>query len=159
MGILGAEAETIPCKLKVRSFAPDGAIQKERDLSFDVFVQQKWTPFLMMVTLFNGISGLNDFAEEATYRLSGNVDVEGSGRISLDNMFAPTEAPVPTPMALAFWWGEKFNRLFLNSVRTPRLNSVDITLDLLPERRIATIESAFAETSEVRAGGEVPVRV
>ncbi len=159
MGLLGEEAEMIPCKVKVRSFGHDGKVQKTRDLQFQIFVQQKWTPFLMMVTLFNALNGLNDFAEEATYRLSGTVDIEGSQRISLDNMFAPSGAPIPTPMELAFWWGEKFNRLFLNEIRTPRLTAVDVKLDLLPERRLATIESAFASSSEVHAGEEVPVRV
>ncbi|MEZ5401609.1 MAG: hypothetical protein R2729_18190 [Bryobacteraceae bacterium] len=159
MGLLGQEAEMIPCRVKVRSFDGDGKVGKERDLRFHVFVQQKWTPFLMMVTLFNAVNGLNDFAEEATYRLSGNVDIEGSERISLDNMFAPNGAAIPTPMELAFWWGDKFNRLFGNEIRTPRLKGVDVTLDLLPERRIATVESAFIPASEVKAGDEVPVRV
>jgi hypothetical protein len=159
MGLLGEEAEMIPCKVKVRNFGGDGKVQKERDLRFQVFVQQKWTPFLMMVTLFNAVSGLNDFADEATYRLSGSVEIEGNQRISLENTFAPNGAPIPTPMELAFWYGEKFNRLFLNEIRTPRLKGVDMTLDLLPERRIASIESAFAPASEIRAGEELPVRV
>ena len=50
---------------------------KEKDLNFNVFVHQKWTPYLMMVTLFNSVSGLNEFADEATYRLSGE---SGTGR-------------------------------------------------------------------------------
>jgi len=159
MGVLGEQAEMIPCRLKVRSFDGANNVHKEKDLRFGVFVQQRWTPFLMMVTLFNAVSGLNEFADEATYRVNGTVDIEGSGKISLENMFAPTEIPVPAPMALAFWWGDKFNRLFLNAVRTPKLKNVDITLDLLPERRVATIESAFADVSEVNAGGSVPVKV
>jgi hypothetical protein len=42
-------------------------------------------------------------------------------------------------MVLAGWWGETFNRLFLNPVATPKLKSVDVVVDLLPERRVATI--------------------
>ena len=44
-------------------------MRNEKDFHFNVFVHQKWTPYLMMVTLFNSISRLNDFADEATYRL------------------------------------------------------------------------------------------
>ena len=29
---------------------------KEKDLNFNVFVHQKWTPFLMMLTLFNSLA-------------------------------------------------------------------------------------------------------
>ncbi len=159
MGVLGAEARMIPVSVKVRSFADNNTVRKEKDLHFNVFVHQKWTPYLMMFTLFNSISGLNDFADEATYRLSGKVELEGQPNLSLATMLAPSEMPVPAPMLLAGWWGDKFNRLYLNAVKTPRLKRVDATIDLLPERRIATIENAWTAATEVEAGGEVPVRV
>ncbi len=69
------------------------------------------------------------------------------------------EMPMPAPMALAGWFGDKFNRLYLNNVKTPDVKSVNVTVDLLPERRVATIESAWVADSEVRRGEEVPVKV
>ncbi len=42
-----------------------------------MFVHQKWTPYLMMLTLYNSISELNEFADEATYRLTGKVEMDG----------------------------------------------------------------------------------
>jgi hypothetical protein len=66
---------------------------------------------------------------------------------------------MPAPMLLAGWWGDKFNRLFLNNVTTPKLRSVSVTVDLLPERRVASIENAWVANSEVRPGQEVPVKV
>ena len=159
MGVLGEQSDMIPCRVKVRSFTGAGQILKERVLRFQVFVQQRWTPFLMMATLFNSVSQLNDFSEEATYRFTGNVELDGGQKISLTNLFAPAEAPVPVPMIVAGWWGDKFTRLFSNPVSMPRLKNVDVTLDLLPQRRIAVIETAFAEKSEADAGSEVPVRV
>src|SRR6202166_4942281 len=68
MGELGATAPMVPVTVKVRSFDDNNGVRTEKDLHFSVFVQQKWTPYLMMLTLFNSISGLNDFAEETTYR-------------------------------------------------------------------------------------------
>src|SRR5262249_22981310 len=141
MGTLGDTADMIPVSLKVRSFGDGDAVQKEKLLHFNVFVHQKWTPFLMMATLFNAISGVNDFSEEATYRFSGKVQFEGKMNLSLNTMQAPSEMPVPAPMLLAGWWGDKFNRLFLNAVKPPKLKSVDAQIDLLPTRRIATIEN------------------
>ena len=159
MGVLGEQAEMVPLKVKIRSFSEESKVIGEKNLEMQVFVHQKWTPFLMMVTLFNGISSMNEFADDVTYRLSGNLDVEGQNKIALNNIFAQTDMPMPPPMQMALWWGDKFNRLFLNSVRMPRLKSVNATLDLLPLRKSATIQTAFAETSEVDAGGEVPVKV
>ena len=160
MGVLGEQAEMVPYRVKVRSFADGGTkAMSEKNLSMQVFVHQKWTPFLMMVTLFNAVSSLNEFAEDVTYRISGSLDVEGQQKIALANIFTQTEMPSPPPMQMALWWGDKFNRLFMNTVRMPRLKSVDVTLDLLPVRKSATIESAFADVSEIDAGGEVPLKV
>jgi len=159
MGVLGATAAMVPVSLHVRSFAEDNSIRKERDFHFNVFVQQKWTPYLMMLTLFNSISSLNDFMEEATYRVNGKIDLAGQRRMSFSTMQAPGEMSVPVPMLLAGWWGDKFNRLFGNAVETPHLESVDATVDLLPERRVASIENAWIPTSEVSPGEKVPVKV
>jgi hypothetical protein len=159
MGVLGESADMIPVNVKVRSFGENNRVRNEKDLRFNVFVQQKWTPYLMMVTLFNSISGQNESMDEATYRLTGEVEMKGQGNISLSTMQASGEMPMPAPMLLAGWWGDKFNRLYLNAVKTPDVRRVNVTVDLIPERRVATIENAWAANPEVRAGDEVPVKV
>ena len=159
MGELGATAAMVPVTVRIRSFGDKNSVPKEKDLHFSVFVQQKWTPYLMMLTLFNSISGLNDFAEETTYRLSGKVELDGQPGLSIATMLASNEVPVPAPIQLAGWWGDKFNRLFLNPVHMPKLKSVDATIDILPERRIASIENAWIPSSEVEAGSQLPLKV
>ena len=158
-GELGAIAQMIPVTMHVRSFDGANQIRKSKDFHFNVFVDQKWTPYLMMATLFNSISNLNDFSEEATYRLQGKLQVEGQHQVNLTTMQAPAGTPVPTPMLLAGWWGDKFNRLFLNSNKLPKLDSVELSVDLLPERRIAQIESAWIADHKVTPGTEIPVKV
>jgi hypothetical protein len=113
----------------------------------------------MMVTLFNTVSGVNEFREEATYRLTGHVEMDGEPNLSLTTMQASGDMPMPAPMALAGWWGDKFNRLFMNSVKTPKLKSVSVNVDLLPERRVASIENAWVASADVRPGDDVPVKV
>jgi hypothetical protein len=159
MGVLGAEAPMIPVTVKVRSMGEAGAVRGEKDFNFNVFQHQKWTPYLMMMTLFNALSGDNEFKDEATYRLSGSVELDGHAALSLSNMQASGEMPMPAPMVLANWYGEKFNRLYLNAVDTPQLKRVNVTVDLLPERRIATIENAWVGVAEARPGDKVPVKV
>src|SRR6266436_4639751 len=159
MGEMGATAAMVPITVKVRSYGDSNVIRKEKILHYSVFVQQKWTPYLMMMTLFNSISGLNDFAEETTYRLSGKVELDGQPGFAISTMLTSNEAPAPAPIQLAGWWGDKFNRLFLNSVQMPKLKSVDAIIDILPERRVATIENAWIPSSEVEAGSEVPMKV
>jgi hypothetical protein len=158
-GILGATAQMIPVTMHVNSFNPDSSLRKNQDFHFNVFVNQKWTPYLMMATLFNALSNLNDFSDDETYRLHGEVKVDGQHRIELSTMQAPAETQIPTPMLLAGWWGDKFNRLYGNSNKLPKLDAVNVTVDLLPERRIAQIENAWIGDNKVVPGTDVPVKV
>ena len=113
----------------------------------------------MMVTLFNSLSELNEFKDEATYRLSGDVQMNGGPDLSLSTMQASGEMPMPAPMLLAGWWGDKFNRLYLNAVNPPNIKRVNVNVDLLPERRVASIENAWLASPEARPGDGVAVKV
>jgi hypothetical protein len=159
MGELGSEAPVIPVHVRVRARDDKDNIVKERDLNFNVFVHQKWTPFLMSATLTNSLQQMNLYADEMTYRMTGEVVVDGAERVRVSTMLAPGEFPVPMPNILGGWWGDKFNKLFLNSVSTPKLRSADVTVDLLPSRRSAIVETAWTPSTEVTAGSEIPVKV
>src|ERR1039457_5167344 len=159
MGVLGARSDMIPVTMKVRSLDAAEAVRSEKDFHFNIFVQQKWTPYLMMLTLYNSISGLNEFVDEATYRLNGKVELTGQRNVSLSTMQASGDMPMPAPLALAGWFGDKLNRLYLNNVNPPDVTRVTVTVDLLAERRVAAIENAWVATPEVQAGDEVPVKV
>jgi len=159
MGVLGDTAATIPVTLSVRTYDKTEKIEKQKDFQFHVFVQQRWTPFLMMLTFFNSVSGINDFSEEVTYRFNAKVEMEGLPNINIGTMQAPSDMPVPAPMVLASWWGEKFNRLFGNAVSMPKLKSVSASVDLLPMRRIASVENAWLAHSEFAPGSEVSGKV
>ncbi len=159
MGELGATAPMIPVTLKVRSLDAKDAVRSEKEFHFHVFVHQKWTPTLMMLTLYNSISNMNEFVDEATYRLNGKVEMNGPPNIGLATIQATGDLPMPAPMALALWLGDKFNRLYLNNVNPPDVKGVTMNLDLLPERRVAAVESAWAADTEVQAGDEVHVKV
>lgn len=159
MGVLGRESDMIPVTVQVRSFGENNTERSHKDLHFNVFVHQKWTPYLMMVTLFNSLSELNEFKDEATYRLSGDVEMNSGPNLSLSTMQASGEMPMPAPMVLAGWWGDRFNRLYLNAVNPPSVRRVNVTVDLLPERRVASIENAWVASPEARPGDDVAVKV
>jgi hypothetical protein len=159
MGQLGDEAPSVPVHLKVRSLDGAGKSVKEKDMHFSIFVHQKWTPYLMMLTLATTLQQINEYADDITYRMSGNVDLDGADTIKFSTMLAGNEMPAAPPMVLASWWGDKFNRLFLNPVSMPKLKGVECAIDLLPDRRLATVDSAWTPSTEVEAGTEIPVKV
>jgi hypothetical protein len=158
-GVLGEQAPMIPVTVRVRSLDDKEAVTRQKDLHFDVFVHQKWTPYLMMLTLYNSLSELNEFADETTYRLNAKVEMGGPRSIDISNMQTSGEVPMPAPLMLASWFGDKFNRLYLNNVKTPDVKSVNVTVDLLPERRVAAIEYAWVANPEVQPGDVAPVKV
>ena len=159
MGVLGEESAMIPVTVQVRSFGENNVLRSQKDTRFNVFVQQKWTPYLMMLTLFNSLSELNEFKDEATYRLTADVELSGGPNLSLSTMQASGEMPMPAPMVLAGWWGDKFNRLYMNAVNSPSVKRVSVTVDLLPERRVASIENAWLSAPEARPGDDVAVKI
>jgi hypothetical protein len=159
MGVMGESAEMIPVHVKVRTFGDGETVIREKDFNYNVFQNQKWTPPLMVIALFNSMFGLNDFAEETTFRLSGKIDLDGQKHISLETMQTTTEAPVPAPLLLAGRVGDKLQQLFRNVGELPRFKQMDITIDLLPQRRLAVIEHAWLEKTIVRPGEEVEGKV
>ena len=88
MGVLGMESPMIPVTVKVRSFGEKDGVRGEKDFHFNVFQHQKWTPYLMMMTLYNALSGDNEFKDEATYRLSGKVEMDGQKSLDMSTMQA-----------------------------------------------------------------------
>ncbi len=159
LGELGAEAPVIPVNVKVRALDDHEQVLKQRELHFNIFVHQKWTPFLMMATLSNSLQQMNLYADEMTYRMKGEVALDGGRNVKVSTMLAPGELPAPMPTVLAGWWADKFNRLFLNPIEMPKLRSAEVTVDLLPSRRSASIENAWTPSNEVEAGTEIPVKV
>ena len=158
MGRLGEESRMAPVSMTVRALDDKEKVTREKDFHLNVFIQEKWTPYLMMLTLYNSLSQMNEFVDEATYRLSGKVEVDGQPNISLGTMQAAGAAAMPAHLALASWWGERINRLYVNNVKPAEVKRISLTVDLLPGRRVLSIDNAWVADPEVRAGDDVLVK-
>jgi len=113
----------------------------------------------MNMTLANSLQQMNEFADEITYRLSGDVQLNSGGKLHVSTVQAGSDAMAPVPLMLGAWWGDKFTRLFQNNITTPNLKQVECTVDLLPDRRIMSVDTAWTPSAEVVAGTEIPVKV
>jgi hypothetical protein len=148
----------IPVSLTVRSWA--GGTPRDTKLRFNVFVHPKWTPYLILLTTFNSLQDLNDgTSDEATYTLSGKIEFDGLAPLELRDKVTTVDAPMPAPLQLASWWAERFNRLYTLAEGAPRISHIESTIEVHPQRRIVTIESALLDSSEVEPGGEIHGRV
>ena len=159
MGILGQEASMVPVAITVRRFGDNDQVLSEKQIHCNVFQNYRWTPPLVVFALFNSMFGLNDFSEETTFRLSGEIDFGGENRVSLETMQTSSQAPVPAPMMLAGWVGNKVQRILTTTGDTPKVEGITVTIDLLPKRRLAVVEQAWVERTQVRPGDEIEGKV
>jgi SpoIVB peptidase S55 len=151
-GILGRFNQTprmVPVTLTIRSGA------KQKEFHYDVLNNSKLTPVLMMATFYNALQGVNEYGEETTYRLNGNIAVAGFPDVSLQNMFAPLDAGAPTAYAVALSLGDRFSRVFENPTSTPDIKSVDLDVELVNDRRWLRLETARTDVTEARPGDDI----
>jgi hypothetical protein len=117
----------------------------------------KLTPLALMVTVYNALHGVNEFAEEVTYRLAGSIGVKGFPEVTMRNMFAPAEGAQPAAMQAALSLGERFGRIYDNPYNAPAIEGVKLDFDLVRERRWARLESARTDVTEARPGEAIIV--
>jgi hypothetical protein len=151
MGILNKEPEMIPVTLNIHN----GAATKE--IHYEVLNNPRLSPVAMMATVFNALHGINDYGEETTYRLKGVISVKGYPDVTLQNMFAPTDAGQPAAFLAALSLGDRFGRIYDNPFDVPAVKAVKLDFDLVKERRQARLESARTDLTEARPGDEITV--
>jgi len=149
MGVFNRQPDMIPVTLNIHS--ETGVKQ----FHYEVLNNPKLTPVALMVTVFNALHGVNEFGEEITYRLSGNIGVKGFPEVTMKNMFAPADGAQPAAMQAAISLGERFGRIYDNPYSAAAVNGVNLDFDLVRERRWARLESARTDVTEARPGEEV----
>jgi SpoIVB peptidase S55 len=149
MGKFGAEAHMVPVTLTLH-----GA--RSKDFHYEVLNSPKLTPVALTATVYNALQSLNETGEDVSYRLAGSIAVQGFPAVQMQDMFAPSD-DMPTAASLAISLAERFGRIYENSYQTPEINSINLDVDLIPERRWAKLESARADVTEARPGDDVIV--
>jgi hypothetical protein len=149
MGVFNRQPDMIPVTLNIHSDTGT------KQFHYEVLNNPKLTPVALMVTVFNALHGVNEFGEEITYRLSGNIGVKGFPEVTMKNMFAPADGAQPAAMQAALSLGERFGRIYDNPYSAAAVNGVNLDFDLVRERRWARLESARTDVTEARPGEEV----
>ena len=160
MGILGGSAELAPVKVRLRNLALDGSVISEKAFSYGVIRHQKWTPQLLMMALFNSVFGVNEFSEEVTFRVESTLRFEGGRSLDFRTLHSGVaNSPAPPPLVLAGTIVNRLQSVMTNVRETPQVESVEVNIDLLPERREASIEQLWVEKRRVKAGETIVGRV
>jgi len=160
MGVLGETAEMAPVRVRLRSLAPDESVLNEKTFSYSVIRHQKWTAQLLMMALFNSVFGVNEFSEEVTFRVESKLNFEGGRSRDFRTLQSGVaNGPAPPPLLLAGAIVNRLQSVMTNVRETPQVESVEVNIDLLPERRQASIEQLWIENRRVKAGDALHGRV
>lgn len=153
MGRVGPSPQMIPVDLTV--VTPAG----EQQFHSEMISNPKLTPILMGIIAFNGLTQNSAYGEGSTMKLSGDIQIDGHSPVSLSDMYAPTDQFVPDGTFVASSVQTIFTRIFSNPYEMPKIDKVNLRVESMPDRRVASILNAWSDVSEAQPGDPVVIKV
>jgi hypothetical protein len=153
MGKLGVGPSMIPMDVTLTTPLT------EKKFHFEVIESPQLTPVLVALATFNGIVSNPAYGEGFTLQLDGSIEMKGHTPVHLEDLFAPSDAPVPAGFFVATAVQGAFTRIYSNPYELPKIDRIQLHVTTLAERRWATIDNAWIEKNEVKPGETVSVKV
>ena len=150
-GLLGEPARMIPVTVAVTE-----AGKPVHTLHLRVIDQPQLTPTAVLVSVFQGLSQANAYAAQDSYRLQGSIRITGYPPVALNSLAVPGDLG-PANLMAALDVGSRFSRLYDNAGRRAPIESVELSVERLPERLTTQLERAEADRTIVHAGEELTV--
>jgi hypothetical protein len=125
-------------------------------MHFEVLDNRELTPQAMLVSVYQSLSGTNASASQMSYRMRGELTVAGQPPVRMEGIMAPTEIGSGAVSA-ALYVNDRFGHLYSNAMEQPEVTGLHLTMEELPGRRSAVLESARVGATEVRPGQELEV--
>ena len=153
LGEFGKKPEMIPVTLTIHG----GTAPKV--FHYEVLNNARLSPIAISSTVYNALHGINEYGDETTYAMKGEISVEGFPRVELEDMFSSGDGVQPAALLAANSVGDRFGRIFDNPYSTPEIRGLDLDFEISSERRWARLESARTDTSEARPGDEITIEI
>jgi hypothetical protein len=110
----------------------------------------------MLVSVYQSLQATNAAAAETSYRLSGDLHVEGQPTVHMAGLVAQNELN-PAAINAALFVNERFSRIYGNALEQPVITGLQLKMEGIPERRTAVIDSARLGAPEAHAGETIEV--
>jgi SpoIVB peptidase S55 len=153
LGEFGKKPEMIPVTLTIHG----GTAPKV--FHYEVLNNARLSPVAISTTVYNALHGVNEYGDETTYAMKGDIKVEGFPIVKLQDMFSSADGMQPAAMLAAGSVGERFGRIYDNPYSTPDIKGLQLDFEVTNERRWARLESARTDLSEARPGDEITVEI
>jgi hypothetical protein len=157
MGRFGVRARMIPVVVEVVPPAIAGKREVQtKTYHFEVLDNRQLTPSTMLVSIFQSLQANNTSTAEMSYRLTGEVGVQGMPAVKMEGLMAQNEAN-PASINAALFVGERFSRIYGNALEQPVVTGLRLKMEAVAQRRTATLESARLNKMDARAGDTVEI--
>ena len=159
MGIFGRKARMIPVTVHVTgrdASGGGGTGIMPHTFHFEVLDNAQLTPNAMLISIYQSLRQTNRAGEETSYRITGEMRVEGLPSVHLNSLIAATESQ-PAAIGVALYVNESFSRVYGNGADKPTLTGLTLSVEAMPERRSAILEAATLSRAEAHAGDTVQI--
>jgi hypothetical protein len=146
VGEIGAVAETLPVTVRV------GQGASQRSYRYDILRHRAWSPVLVALTAANSLSRTIEYDASATLAVRSRIEVEGFPPIVTDDLYASPVPTQPVHLGVANEVAAQFNLIYNNRFEEPRVRSVAVEVELLPEGRTAVVSWLRATRTDLRPG-------
>jgi hypothetical protein len=149
-GTLGVRPRTIDMRVSLkREGAPD------RRFSFALAEHPLLTPLLANVAVAGVLSQYERDSGPATYALRGRAAIAGRAALEFDDIYAGDQPGFAVASAVAM----PLAALLTNTLEPVRVESLQLEIEGAERIRSATIERVWLDTTDVKAGKAVPVKI
>ncbi len=159
LGRFGVKARMIPVTVEVVPPPMEGKeARTPRTFHFEVLDNRQLTPSAVLVSVYQSLQGTNAAAAETSFRLSGELAVEGQPAVQLKALIAQSDLNSGA-INTALFVGDRFGKLYENALEQPVITGMRLKMVAIAERRTALIESARLSKIEARPGETIEVEI
>jgi hypothetical protein len=157
LGRFGATARMIPVAVEVTPSIVAGKLAPEpKTMHFEVLDNRQLTPSAVLVSIYQSLQGTNAAAAEMSFRVDGELSVEGQSPVQLHGLMTQNELNSGAINA-ALFVGGRFSKVYENSLDQPTITGLQLKVEAIPERRTAVLETARLSRMEAKAGDTIEV--
>jgi len=149
-GTLGDGPSMLPIRLVLET---DRGFR--RSFSFEVVRDQLFTPLLTYFSVLNTLQSYERQYGAATFSVKGRAQVRHHGDLTFEDLFTGESPSVGAASAIAV----PLTFLLRNEFESVDIEGLDITISSSEEPRTATIERIWLDTTRVRPGATVPLKI
>jgi hypothetical protein len=158
MGRFGKQARMIPVTVEVQDAAQAGTNAKSdtRTVHFEVLDNRALTPSTMLVSVFQSLQQANGTSAEMSYRMSGELTIQGLPTVKLEGIMAPNGAN-SAAIDTALYINDRFGDIYGNEDEQPVVTGMRLKMEVMPDRHTAVLEQARLSQTEVHPGDTIEV--